>query len=228
MHTLSKTTTAPRRWRRSVPTLVVAAALVLAACGDDDDAVDTATTTLGDDTTTTTDRDGTTTTTDRDGTTTTAGGAALDQSCTQTDRDVRVTIRYPEGWHVNDGDAATACSAFDPESFELQRGTQYPSDLAAVVRVEPVSFERASNPDNARVEDRQTAQVDGRQAVRLRLVWTGEGLRPEGERAVQWVVDAGNERVIIAQTSQVEGNDFERSTQVLDQMVRSFDIEPRP
>lgn len=160
-------------------------------------------------------------------TTTTQAGPNLGQSCIHEEREVTIAVRYPDGWHSDRGDAATPCSAFDPEPFQLQRGTEYPPDLAVVVRVEPVSFERASRRGAAKVEDERRTQIDGRQAVRLQVVSTGEGLRPEGERSIQWVVDGGDERSILAHTSEVEGNDFEESQRVLDDMVAAFDIQPR-
>lgn len=205
-----------RRVRRPAALVVC---LSLAACsGDGDDAMAPATTT----TTTTTP---TTTASATDATTTTTeAGPRLGQSCTHEERGVTIEVRYPDGWHSDDGDAAVACSAFDPDPFQLRRGTEYPPDLAVVVSVEPLPFERASQASSDRVEDAQRAEVAGRQAVRLEVVSTGEGLRPAGERSVRWVIDGGAERSIIAQTSDVEGNDFPHSRRVLDAMVRAFTI----
>lgn len=196
-------------------------ALVVAGC-DRGGEVDPPTTTTSSTSTSTT----VPTTTAPGETTTTKAGAELGQSCVHEEREVTIVVRYPAGWHSN-GEGATPCSAFDPEPFQLRRGTEYPPDLAVVVRVEPVTFERASRPDAEQVDDERRTQVDGRDAVRLQVVSSGEGLRPAGERSIRWVVDGGAGRSIIAHTSDVEGNDFEESQRVLDEMVAVFDIQPR-
>lgn len=208
----------PRRVRRPVSTLTLAAGLFVAACNGDGNQV-------GDPTTTTTTTPETTTTREG-GTTTPTATPGFGQSCTHEERGVTIVVRYPDEWHVNEGDGF-ACSAFDPDPVQLRPATEYPADLAVVVRVEPVSFERASQPDAVVIEDEHRTEVDGRRAVRLEVISTGEGLRPSGERSVRWLVDAGPERSIVAHTSQVEGNDFETSKRVLDEMVRAFGVQPR-
>jgi hypothetical protein len=170
-----------------------------------------------------------TTTAAGDGTTTTAPGGvpALSQSCTHEDRDVRVVVRYPDGWHANPGDPVPACTAFDPDPFELRAGTEFPRDLAVVLRVEPLAYARAIAPTGLGVEERRDRTVDGRRAARVVVVSTGEGLGPPGVRSLRYVIDAGRERSIIAETFEAEGNDFERSVAVLDAMVTALDVEPR-
>ncbi len=196
-------------------------AMALAACGDDgDESAPTTTTTVADATTTTV-PGATTTTTDG------ADGVALSQSCTHTERDVSVVVRYPAGWHVNQAEGVTPCTAFDPDPFELQAGTEFPRDLAVVVRVEPISLARATEPAGLRVEQEREMTIDGRRALRVTAVSTGEGLDPAGLRSIRYVVDAGTDRVILAMTFDVPGNDFERSTEVLDAMAAAFDIQPR-
>lgn len=198
----------PRPFGRRIVRLAVACTLVvLNGCGRDGD-------------------DGTAAG-DRSTSTTTTLAVELGQSCTHEDRGVEVSIDYPDGWFVNDGDAATVCSAFDPEPVNLARGTEYPPDLAVVVRIEPVSFDDTGAGSGVTVEDRRTAEVDRRTAARLEVVATGDGLRPAGERSIRWMIDAGEERTIIATTSDVEGNDFTRSVRVLDEMVRTLTVMPR-
>lgn len=181
-----------------------AAALTVAGCGDDD---------------------GATTTT----TTTTPGeqGPSLTQSCAHQERDVRIVMRYPEGWHANDGDGVVTCTAFDPDPVDLRPGTEFPLDLAVVLRVEPVAFERASIAAGLRVENERRMTTDGRRAIRQEAVSTGSALLPEGLRMVRYVIDGGVERSIIATTNDVDRNDFPASVQVLDAMVSAFDIDPR-
>lgn len=198
---------------RHLAAFALAVILMAAACGDDDDEAATTTTTTTTPTTTTSTVDD--------------GDVALTQSCTHEDRDVRIIVRYPEGWYAADGHGLQSCTAFDPEPIELRPGTEFPRDLGVVLRVEPVAFARAATGAGRSIEDERTLTLDGRTAVRQEAVTTGEGLGPAGLRLVRYVVDGGTDRSIIATTHDVEGNDFSRSTEVLDAMAAAFDIDPR-
>lgn len=195
------------RWLVAV---AVWALLTGAACGGDDETAATTSTTESTSTTSTT------TAEDR---------PALMQSCTHEEREVRIVVHYPEGWHTNGDAGVVPCSAFDPDPFELRPGTEFSPELAIVLRVEPVDFERASAA--GRVEEESTMTVDGRGAVRQEAVATGMGLEPAGQRSLRYVIDGGAGRSVIVTTSAVEGNDFSVSTSVLDAMVAAFDIDPR-
>ncbi len=198
----------PRRWVVRWLGAVAASALMSgAACGDDDEPATTTSTT------------GTSTTS-----TTTQRQPALTRSCTHQEREVRIVVRYPEGWHTNSDAGVVPCSAFDPEPFQLRPGTEFPPELAVVLRVEPIDYGRASA---GQAEDERRMMIDGRGAVRQEVVATGTGLEPAGQRSVRYVVDGGAGRSVIATTSDVEGNDFPLSTGVLDAMVTALDIEPR-
>jgi len=201
----------------------VAATVTISGC--DDGGGEAATTTTSTSTTSTT---AATTTSSSSTTSTTTGGerVELTQSCVHLERDVRITVRYPEGWHVNDR-RVQPCSAFDPEPFELPVGTEFPRGLAVVLRVEPLAFDRAATLTGLRVEAERSLSVDGRRAVRQEVVTTGEGLGPAGLASTRYVVDGGSERSILVSTFDVEGNDFERSVEVLDHMVPAFEVEPR-
>lgn len=213
---------------RRAATVALAATVAIAGCGDDDATTTTgspATSTAAEATTTT----AAATTTSSRATTSTTGGRqpALPRSCTHQERDVRVVVHYPEEWHVNDTQGTSPCTAFDPDPIDLRRGTELPRDLGVVVRVEPVSFDRLSATPGVRVERETTVRVDGRRGVRQEVVTTGEGLGPGGQRSVRYLVDGGPDRTVVATTYNVEGNDFARSTEILDAMVPAFDIEPR-
>lgn len=203
-----------------------AAAVLLAmmvACGDADEVTSTSTTSS---TSSTTTPSTTSTTISSTSTSKADDGFALTKSCTHEARDVRIVVSYPGEWHVN-GEGAPTCSAFDPEPVNLRQGTEFPLDIAVVVRVEPVAFATAAQLPGLRVEDQRRQQVDGRDAVRLDGASTDGPTAPQGQRSVRYIVDAGEERSIIATTWDVEGNDFESGEAVLDRMVESFDIEPR-
>ncbi len=206
--------------RRLAPAVLVAA-VGTAGCGGDDDEAAPATSTS-------TSTTAATTTLSRPTTSTTTGGEGVEltQSCSHDERGVRVLVRYPDGWHVND-EPVQPCSAFDPEPFELQVGSEFPRTLAVVLRVEPVGFDAAAAATGSRVEAERRFDVDGRQAARQEVVTTGEGLDPAGVRSTRYVIDGGAGRSILATTYDVEGNDFERSVEVLDAMTAAMEIEPR-
>lgn len=208
----------PTRFPRPDRLLVVTAALALgaAACSQDP-TVDT--TTPG------------TSSTAVDETTTTAatgdgGELALTESCSLVENGVTIEIAYPTGWVTNDGQVVAACTAFDPEPFEIPPRSEFPAGLAAVVRVEPVAFETATASTTDRVEDERVLRVDDRRAVRQEVVATGDGLAPAGERSLRYLIDAGPERTIIATTRNTAGNDFDRSAEILAAMVEAFAITP--
>ncbi len=205
---------------RRVAIFSLVGGVVLAGCArDDDDAALTATTPPAQTATTPPGSPSATSTTS-------AGrGFELTQSCGHEERGVRVTVRYPQGWHVND-EVAPPCSAFDPDPFELPVGSEFPRSLAVVLRVEPVVFEAAATVTGVLVEERRL-NVDGRRAARQQLVTTGEGLAPAGLMSVRYVVDGGAERSVFVTTFDVEGNDFEQSVKVLDAMMAVTEIEPR-
>ncbi|HWC12818.1 MAG TPA: hypothetical protein VG455_16540 [Acidimicrobiales bacterium] len=201
--------------------VALAAAVILAGCGDDDDEATPATSTS-----TSTTAAATTSTSSITSTTTAGEGVELTQLCTHDERGVRITVRYPQGWHVNDR-AVQPCSAFDPDPFELRAGIEFPRTLAVVLRVEPISFGAAATVSGLRVEAERRLTVDGRQAARQEVVSTGEGLGPAGVRSTRYVIDGGAERSILVTTYDVEGNDFERSVDALDAMTAALGIEPR-
>ena len=217
----------------SVPRVVavgLTAAVAIAGCGGDGEEAGTTTTTSPSAPTTagpTTSTVRTTSTSSTTSTTTADQAPRLAQSCTLQDRDVRIVVRYPEAWHVNSAQPVPRCTAFDPDPVDLPGATELPRELAVVVRVEPVGFDRASTAEGVRVEAERRTTIDGRTAVRQEVVTTGAGLGPAGQRSVRYIIDAGTDRSIVISTWDVEGNDFPRSREVLDAMAAALDIEPR-
>ena len=202
--------------------VALAAAIALAGCGGDDDASTPATSTS-----TPTTAAATTPSSSTTSTTTGDEGVELTQSCTHDERSVRVTVRYPRGWHVNDQQGVPPCSAFDPDPVELRAGSEFARTLAVVLRVEPISLDAVATGTGLRVETERRLTVDGRPAARQEVVSTGEGLDPAGVRSTRYVIDGGADRSILATTYDVEGNDFERSVEVLDAMTAALEVQPR-
>lgn len=194
--------------------------LVAAACGDDDTSVPSSgETSTSSSTTETTTAEPTTSTSS---TTAPSDEVELTSSCQAADG---FTIRYPEDW-----EAVSQCGQFGPAP--LDEPTPNSDDRTGVVSafVDAVPFDRVVEPTGEE-QSRATTTVDGRRAVRIETVTSGEGLYPEGIAVVRWVVDlsAGPEddpRTLFVDAYDLfDEVDFDRATRVLDAMARSVDIE---
>jgi hypothetical protein len=140
-------------------------------------------------------------------------------------------ISAPASWHSNEGDVVPRCGQFNPDPFEVPRGTDE-RVAAIVVYRERVDYATAARPKEDRDEDRFITTVDGRQAVRLSFTTTGEGLYPSGIPVTRYFVDVwptgGDPATLVADTLGTEPFDHERNTVVLDRMVQTLDItDPR-
>ncbi|MGH3443704.1 MAG: hypothetical protein ACRDUY_16985 [Nitriliruptorales bacterium] len=135
------------------------------------------------------------------------------------------SVELPADWHTNEGQVLPPCSIFHPEQFELEEATQIPFDLAVTVREDQVDFETASGEDTRGVDvtSRSEATVDGRTAVVIDGVGTGETLIPEGLEFREYVVDLDG-AVLIASTYAEGELDFEEKTAILDQMMQTLEI----
>lgn len=136
-------------------------------------------------------------------------------------------ISPPAGWHTNEGDVVPRCGQFNPDPFEVPRGTDE-RVAAIVVYRERVDYATAARPRENRDEDRSLTTVDGRQAVRLSYTTTGVGLYPSGIPVTRYFVDVeregGEAATLVADTLGTEPFDHERNAVVLDRMVQTLDI----
>ena len=114
--------------------------------------------------------------------------------CTNAERRfASYSIGYPGGWYTTHLNAEQACEYFDPEPFEILEGTEFPpTALFVTVTLEPFDtyVEQLTDPmffDTIRRED---LRVDGRAAVLVETVASGEGENEPGERRYGYVVDA--------------------------------------
>lgn len=132
-----------------------------------------------------------------------------------------ITVEYPAGWLVNDGDVLPECSAFDPESMEIPEASEF-LDAAVLLSVEPVDFATISDPDSqsGRALARSTATVDGHDAVRVETESDGEALLDAGTRSTTWIIELDEVRTLTASTYEIAtAEEYESNRAVLDQMV---------
>lgn len=137
-----------------------------------------------------------------------------------------IEFAYPEGWQVEDGN----CEFFDPELDELEEGTE--PDTAIAVRVADARFREVSTSDRGtRDEVRHVGATSGYQAVRVRAESTGQGLYPEGQPILQYLVDLdpgtddeGGTLIMTATPS--DGADFAQASEALDRIAGTVRIVP--
>jgi hypothetical protein len=154
--------------------------------------------------------------------------------CTNAERRfASYSIGYPGGWYTTHLNAEQACEYFDPEPFEILEGTEFPpTALFVTVTLEPSDtyVDQLTDPmffDTVRRED---MRVDGRAAVLVETIATGEGEDEPGERRYGYVVDVGcigNEcvksgRVFVVLATGLPGDErYEEFKMVADEAVQT-------
>ena len=137
------------------------------------------------------------------------------------------TISKPVSWETNSGDVVAPCGQFNPDPFQVERGTD--KRVAAITAyIDPVPFATASRRRDGRDADRAVTAVDGRQAVRLHYEVSGESLYPTGTPVTTYMVDlgvyGGRERTLFVDTLGLGDRDYENNVVILDRMARTLEI----
>lgn len=136
--------------------------------------------------------------------------------------DVGYAIRYPDDWHENTGEIVRPCSLFDPEPIDVPRNSELPIEIAVMIAFEPVSFTTLTGDElGRRVLSRERTTVAGRQAMKIQVESTGEGLYDRGIRSYQYFVDLGD-TTMIATTYDAGRIPFERKRTILDAMLKTI------
>lgn len=149
-----------------------------------------------------------------------SGGDELAERCENPD--AGYAVRYPAGWHTNDGSVTAPCSFFHPEPFELPEASE-PPPLAVSISREPIALaDLAGESPATRVLASEEVEVAGRPALRRETESTGDGLLPAGVRSLEYLVDLDGETLVAVTRSQ-SGLDFERNGEVLQQMVATLE-----
>ncbi len=149
-----------------------------------------------------------------------SGGEELAERCENPD--AGYAVRYPAGWHTNDGSVTAPCSFFHPEPFELPEASE-PPPLAVSISREPIALaDLAGESPATRVLASEEVEVAGRPALRRETESTGDGLLPAGVHSLEYLVDLDGETLVAVTRSQ-SGLDFERNGEVLQQMVATLE-----
>lgn len=150
--------------------------------------------------------------------TTTARPAEDTETCTN--EELGYAVAYPADWHTNDGTVAPACSHFDPGPVTLTEGTE-PDTAISLYRTGTSYQQVVDSFDDALSRD--SALVDGREAVAVTDRSTGEAEASAGTLSYAWVVDLGG-RPLLGVTRQGPDRDYTRNTEILDLIMGSLDF----
>lgn len=149
-----------------------------------------------------------------------AAADALSQRCTN--REHGFSVSYPDGWHTNDGAVIPACSAFDPKPVQVPPNSEIPFEIAVVFTLHKGSVNDVTRPSQwERVLSTSPVTIGGRQAVRVEVEATGEGLAERGMRSVRYVLDLGDGRALLASTHNTVP-DYARNQEILARMIQSI------
>ena len=118
-----------------------------------------------------------------------------------------------------------ACSAFDPEPFEIPHDSEMPFEIAVVIGVQQRRAEEMTQPTMwDRIVSSQRLTIDGRPAWRIESEATGEGLAPPGMRSLHYAIDLGDGRSLLASTHDTSPATYQRNKEVLARMVQSLNL----
>jgi len=146
----------------------------------------------------------------------------LGQTCTN--KQIGYTIGYPEDWQTNTGNVLEACQVFDPNLPQTSAQTAT-FDEAVFIRLAQISLEKITDKNNTQTElSREKALLqNNKTAVVIEAKATGQGLLPKGIQSYRYYVEMGDE-TLIAETFDVEGQDYQRNKAILDQMMQTLEL----
>lgn len=147
---------------------------------------------------------------------------ALSQTCTN--KQIGYRISYPGDWETNTGDVVEACQVFDPNLPQIPEQTETFGE-AVFIRIAPISLEKITVKGSGQTElSREKADLsNNKTAVVIEAESTGQGLLPKGLQSYRYYVEIDNE-TLIAETFDVEGQDYQRNKEILDQMMQTFEL----
>lgn len=131
-------------------------------------------------------------------------------------------MSYPQSWRTNDGKVIPACSLFDPSPIVVPEQSELPFEIAVVIGIDDTPFDR--NPKSSQWEkvlSVETLKVAGKDALRMEVEATGEGLAERGMRTLRYVVDLGNGRTLSAATHNANSS-YEEHKAVLARMMTTI------
>jgi hypothetical protein len=135
-------------------------------------------------------------------------------------------VQYPSDWNAAGG--AVACRFFDPEPFTVPANSDFGGTALEVFPQEqPFDEALASLIDSRffRTELREQVTIGGRDAFRLELVATGQGLADSGTRSYGYVFRGDGGPSVLVQTTALPGERI-RHRDVVDHAARTLRVFP--
>jgi hypothetical protein len=151
----------------------------------------------------------------------TPADGTLGKTCSN--KQIGYTISYPADWETNSGNVVEACQVFDPDVPQLPENSET-FDEAVFIRLAQAPFEQITAKGIGQTELlRQKASLKKDTALVIEAESTGQGLLPKGIRSYSYFIEMGNE-TLIAETFDVEGQDYQRNKAILDQMMQTLEL----
>jgi hypothetical protein len=134
------------------------------------------------------------------------------------------SISYPSGWYTTHLRPSQACEYFNPESFEILEGTEFPpTALFVTVALESVDtyVDQLTDPMFFDTIRRESTSVGERRAVLVETVATGEGENEPGERRYGYVVDVEGRAFVVLATGLAGDDRYDDFKAVADEAVQT-------
>lgn len=139
-------------------------------------------------------------------------------------------ISYPDAWNTNDGEVTAPCRVFDVEVPQIEPDTVLPLASSVLITVEDRGFDemRALIDDDpaTEVHDVVEAEIDGREALRVDGVATGETYLADGVEVHRTYVAFG-ERTLVAHSNDLGEPDLDRRRDLIAEMLASLEAIDR-
>lgn len=155
----------------------------------------------------------------------TSGGSETSRELTATCEAEEFTISYPGAWQTNSGETIDDCRTFHPGEVSVEPDQGRDLHYAVTLYTDPVPFSEAKEGDSRDEElSRELTVVAGRDAVVIETRSSGQGLVPEGEETYTYIVDLGEDRILVASTYTIGDTDYDADKATLDEMMDTLEL----
>lgn len=138
-------------------------------------------------------------------------------------------IAYPGGWYTAQLRPSERCTAFDPQPFRVEPGTERPlTRLEVSIENAPAARVAGWFVDRRFYRGRQVpTRVNGRRGYRFETVANGQGIFPAGTRFYGYVLDRGGRAFVVQTGVPPRRPGYASFTRVVDRAVASVRFLPR-
>jgi len=138
-------------------------------------------------------------------------------------------VRFPEGWHTNDGSVTAPCQVFAIDPPEIDAATQFPLDVAVLLEVIDRPFhdieEMIVADPSVDIEGIDRTTIGGQDAIRVDGTTTGEGMLEAGVDLHHTYV-AFNGRTVLASAYEFGQPELAERRQIILRMLETLEGHP--